>query len=134
MNITGYKEVAAVKFFEGRNTKKVYYFAVYDGIVQEGDYALVRSKTGWGGFEYGVVKVEKIIPVPECEQKPTAEILSRLNLGGYLARVEMRKKRDVLMSQMRNLVKDDIEAYKVVAEKNDKMKDLLAEYNETLGV
>ena len=46
MAMNGYEEVASVKFVEGTNATKVYHFALYDRVVEVGDYALVKSNNG----------------------------------------------------------------------------------------
>lgn len=136
MAMNGYEEVASVKFVEGTNTTKVYHFALYDRVVEVGDYALVKSNNGYGSGNYGVVKVVGIEPTAEyVGTAPTAEILCKVDLAAYEKRCEMRSNRTALKKKMDKMVKDSQEllVYQTIANTNPEMAELLAAYRETLS-
>ena len=136
MAMNGYEEVASVKFVEGTNATKVYHFALYDRVVEVGDYALVKSNNGYGASNYGVVKVVGIEPAAEyAGTAPTAEILCKVDLAAYEKRCEMRANRTALKKKMDKMVKDSQEllVYQTIANTNPEMAELLAAYRETLS-
>ena len=135
MALKGYEEVAAVKFIEGTNTTKIYYFALYNREVNVGDCALVKSNNGYGSSNFGVVKVVGIDAAAEfASTAPTAEIICKVNMDDYTKRVEMRKERETLKKKMDKLVKDSQElvVYRTIAAQNPEMAELLAAYSNTL--
>lgn len=136
MAMNGYEEIASVKFIEGTNTTKVYHFALYNRVVEVGDYALVKSNNGYGASNYGVVKVVGIEATAEYTgAAPTAEILCKVDLSDYEKRCEMRVNRAALKKKMDKMVKDSQEllVYQTIANTNTEMAELLAAYRETLG-
>lgn len=137
MAINGYQEVASVQFVEGTNTTKQYNFAVYDGVVKDGDYALVKSNNGYGCAGFGVVKVVGVQPVVEYSGTlPTAEIICSVDLSKYNERCKMREDREKIKKKMDKLVKQHQQdtVYKAVANANPEMAELLNTYNSMLSV
>lgn len=136
MSMSGYEEIAAVKFIEGTNTTKVYYFALYDHVVEAGDYALVKSNNGYGTGNYGIVKVVGVEPTAVyAGAAPTAEILCRVDLADYEKRCKIRANRNALKKKMDKMAKDSQEmlVYQTIANTNPEMAELLAAYRETLS-
>lgn len=137
MAINGYQEVASVRFVEGTNTTKQYNFAVYDGIVKAGDYALVKSNSGYGCAGFGVVKVVNVQPVAEYNGTlPTAEIICAVDLSEYDKRCKMRADREAIKKKMDKLVKQHQQTavYQAVADVSPEMAELLESYNNMLSV
>ena len=137
MALNGYEEVASVKFVEGTNTTKVYHFALYDHAVEVGDLALVKSNSGYGSANFGVVRVMGIEPAAEYTgSAPTAEIICKADFSAYEKRCKMREDRAALKKKMDKMVKDSQEllVYQTIANNNPEMAELLAAYRETLGV
>lgn len=131
MILNGYENVASVKFVEGKNTTKVYHFALYDSMVKNGEYALVKS----GNENYGVVEVLDITPTDKYAGiPPTAEIICRVDINAYRARCKMRDDRVALKKKMDKLVKESQEllVYQTIANTNPEMAELLAAYCRTL--
>lgn len=137
MAINGYQEVASVRFVEGTNTTKQYNFAVYDGIVKSGDYALVKSNNGYGCAGFGVVKVIDVQPATEYSGTlPTAEIICGVDLNEYEKRCKMRADRETIKKKMDKLVKQHQQTavYQAVADVSTEMAELLKSYNNMLSV
>lgn len=135
MAMNGYEEVAAVKFIEGTNTTKTYYFALYNHVVNAGDYALVKSNNGYS-VGYGVVRVMDVYPVAEyAGAAPTAEIICKVDMSAYEKRCKMREDRNSLKKKMDKMVKDSQEllVYQTIASTNQEMAELLEAYRATLG-
>lgn len=137
MAINGYQEVASVCFVEGTNTTKQYNFAVYDGVVKAGDYALVKSNNGYGCAGVGVVKVVNVQSVTEYNGTlPTAEIICAVDLSKYENRCKMRADREAIKKKMDKLVKkhQQTAVYQAVADVNPEMAELLEAYNNMISV
>lgn len=137
MTINGYQEVASVHFVEGANTTKQYNFAVYDGIVKPGDYALVKSNNGYGCAGFGVVKVIDVQPAAEYSGTlPTAEIICSVDLSEYEKRCKMRADREAIKKKMDKLVKkhQQTAVYQAVADVNPEMAELLNAYNSMASI
>lgn len=139
MAMNGYEEVASVKFVEGTNATEVYHFALYDRVVEVGDYALVKSNNGYGASNYGVYGVVKVVGIEAAAEYsgdvPTAEIICKVDLSAYEKRREVRANRTALKKKMDKMVKDSQEllVYQTIANTNPEMAELLAAYRETLS-
>lgn len=132
MILNGYENVASVKFVEGKNTTKVYHFALYDSMVKTSDYVLVKS----GNESYGVVEVLDITPTDKyAGVPPTAEIICKVDLDAYNKRCEKRSSRTAIKKKMDELVKNSQEllVYQTIANNNPEMAELLSAYYETLN-
>ena len=124
-NITNYLNIAKIRFIDnGYSTNKLYEYANFDPDLTVGDICVVKS----ANHGLGVAKVEEIV-----EQNNIAtqrEVVAKVNTDAYNDRVAKRAKAVELKAKMQERVKQlqDIALYKMMAENDSTMLDLLNEY------
>lgn len=130
--LKGDYRIALVRFVKGRDTLKLYCFALYDSDICINDNVLVDAN---GTFS--VAKVENILSQEEyADIMPTKEVVCKLDFSAYNQRREIRLKRDRIKGQMDKMVKKNQELvlYEMLAEKNPEMAAMLQEYKECNNV
>lgn len=126
MAVTGNYKVAEVTFLQGVNTTKRYAFALFNNDIDVNDTVLCDTNNG-----YVVGRVENIIPKEEWNGATvTKEIICKVDFSDFEIRKENRKKKENLKKQMDKIVKEnqEIALFQMLAEKDEKMKELLEEY------
>ena len=124
MKLTGYSKVAVV---EMGNTD--YHFALYDDEIQVGDSVLVTGNCN-------IQTIKEIITKDEVKERYpkdiTAEVMCKVDLSAYEARIENRKRAEKLRKEMDKKIAemDEMNKYVLYAEKNDELAKMLAEYRE----
>ena len=119
-HITNYLNTAKVVKSDGRT----YYFANYILDLNPGDSCVVVTDN----HDMTVAVVAEIIH--ENNEPMSREVVCKIDTTDYKARVEARKKAAELKQKMQERAKklQDIAIYKMLAEKDDEMAQLLADY------
>jgi hypothetical protein len=122
--------VAGVKFLDGDNKDKEYYYALFDEydvgdlvVVQTGHHGLALAEivsTGWASKD---------------KVKCSREIVTRVSMDAFYARQEKRKALAQLKADMDKKVKElqETALYELLAEKDPALRTMLAEYKQLTG-
>lgn len=122
--------VAGVKFLEGTNKDKEYFYALFDEydvgdlvVVQTGHHGLALaeiSSVGWSDKE---------------RVKCSREIITRVDMTAFFQRQEKRKALTRLKKDMDKKVKElqETALYELLAEKDPTLADMLAKYKQLNG-
>ena len=124
-NITNYLNIAKVQFIDNNTTNpKTYDYANFDPHLCVGDICMV--KTANHGF--GLAKVMEI--VDQNDIATPREVVASIDTSAYDERVAKRDKAAELKVKMQERVKQlqDIALYKMMAENDSTMSELLNEY------
>lgn len=130
-NITNYLNIAKIKFIDSPySTTKTYDYANFDPELKVGDVVVV--KTANHGF--GVAKVEEI--VDQTDIITQREIVAKVDTDAYNERVANRAKAAELKAKMQERAKQlqDVTLYKLLAESDSTMSELLKAYQDTIGM
>lgn len=121
--ITNYLNVVQVKYVNSP-TKGVFQYANFEPDLKVGDLCVVKSEDNYTL----VAKVEEI--VEPVEHELFREVIAKVYTDGYDNRVNMRNKAAELKAKMEARAKQlqDIALYKMLAENDPDMADLLHEY------
>ena len=126
--------VCKIKFVEGTNTNREYYYALYDSNIGTGDYVVVKS----ANHGFGLAIVTDVI-ADECVAQSMRdycnggrEVVAKFDMLSYEERVEKRKKAKQLKADMDKKMKElqELAVFEMMAEKNPELKDMLDEYKE----
>ena len=122
----GNYRIALVKFLEGTNTDKTYEYACYDYTIEENDCCVVMS----AHHGIGVGQVVKLMP--KDDRKITREIICKADFTEYQIRCDKRKAKAELEKKMKQRAAElqELSLYKMLAEHDTEMKDLLKEYED----
>lgn len=125
----GNYRIVEVLFIEGNNTGKSYPYACYDPTIEIGDICVV--KTGHHG--YSLAKVHEILT--STDEEVTREIVCKADFSEYNKRVENRKRMAELKALMNARAKQlqDVALFKMLAESDPDMANMLAEYEQRLN-
>lgn len=129
--ITNYLNIAKIQFIDGAySNTKTYDYANFDPELEVGDVCVVKS----AHHGFGLAKVVEIV-----EQNDIAtqrEIVAKVNTDAYNERVANRAKAAELKVKMQERVKQlqDIALYKMMAENDPTMTELLKEYQAVTGM
>lgn len=123
-HITNYLNTAKIHFMDDRDILRTYDYANYIPDLNPGDMCVVMSAQ----HGMGVAKVEEI--VWENDIPLSREIVCKIDTWAYDDRVETRKKAAELKQKMQERAKklQDIAIYKMLAEKDAEMAQLLSEF------
>lgn len=130
----GHYMVCKIKFVEGTNTNREYYYALYDSNIGTGDYVVVKS----ANHGFGLAIVTDVI-ADECVAQSMRdycnggrEVVAKFDMLSYEERVEKRKKAKQLKADMDKKMKElqELAVFEMMAEKNPELKDMLDEYKE----
>lgn len=126
VKMEGNYRIAMVRFLEGTNTDREYEYACYDNSMREDDYCVVMS----ANHGIGVGKVSSFIV--KDDRKITREIICKADFRGYNARCAKRKLRAELEKKMKQRAAElqELSLYKMLAEHDTSMKELLKEYED----
>lgn len=122
--LTGYEKVAVVDC--GYDHK--YYFALYDDDVEAGDLVYTNN-TG-----DKVLVVHSVISSAEAasrySKEITKEVICKLDMSAFNERMARRDAKRELQKQMDLMIKqmDEVNKYKIYAESNPELAELLSEY------
>lgn len=129
--LQGFK-VAAIKFLDGTNTDKEYFYALYDNDILVGDMVVV--KTGHHGFALAEVSAVRE-PFQDLDLvKCGREIVSKVDTTKYTARCEKAKyiyELKVGMQKKANAYQQ-LAMYRMIAENDPEMMQMLTEYENLL--
>lgn len=121
---------AGVKFLEGNNTDIEYQYALYDYTIHQGD--LVVVKTGHHGLSLAVVTTvsDEGLNLIQCNR----EVVAKVDMTAFEERRKRAERMTVLKAQMDSKVKElqNFAVYEMLAEKDENLKTLLAEYKDLL--
>lgn len=135
--LMGNYKVCKVKFVEGANTSKEYYYAFYDNNITFDDYVVVKS----ANHGFGIARVTEIIPDVCITQSMRdycnegREVVSIFDMSAYEQRIERRKQAKQLKSEMNRKMKEmqELAMFELMAEKNPELKEMLDTYKELIG-
>ena len=123
--LTDYNLVAAATHTYGYDTKKTYYFALYDSTVKAGDYAVIGTMSS-----PQIVKIEKVLTKEDGDKEYGAiskPILGKLDMAAYEANEEKKAAMMKLRKEM------DAKRKEIEARKDDEYyASLDPEYGEML--
>lgn len=131
MTITGDFKVAKVKFLSGNNTSSEYEYAMFDDC-QIGDTVVVMS--AHNGL--GIAKIVNIIDKDKAQTKKfEREIVAKVDMEPYEQRKKNRAKMQELNNRMEKRVQElnKLAVFEMMAEKDESLKDMLAEYKALIG-
>ena len=131
MAITGDFKVARIKFLGGSNTSTEYEYAMFDDY-QIGDTVVVSS----AHHGLGIAKITAIISKEDAVTKKfEREIVSKVDLESWEQRKKNRAKLQELNNRMEKRVKElnKLAIFEMMAEKDESLKEMLAEYKELIG-
>ena len=123
--------VAGVKFPDGSNKDKVYYYALFDEYFI-GDLVVVQ--TGHHGL--ALAEIVEIQCDGKDKVKCSREIVSRVSMEAFYERQEKRKALAKLKQDMDKKVKElqETAIYEMLAEKDPALASMLTEYKQLTGV
>jgi hypothetical protein len=128
--------VCKIKFTEGTNTNREYYYALYDSNISTGDYVVVKSANHGFGLAVvtDVVADEHITQAMRDYCNGGREVVDKFDMLSYENRVEKRKKAKQLKANMDKKMKElqELAVFEMMAEKNPELKDMLDEYKELI--
>lgn len=130
-NITNYLNIAKIKFIDNVcPNPKTYEYANFDPELKVGDICVVKSAC----HGFGIAKVEEIVEQNDIVTR--REIVAKVNTDAYEERVANRAKAVELKAKMQERVKQlqDIALYKMMAENDATMSDMLKEYQSIVGM
>lgn len=128
--------VCQIKFVEGTNTNREYYYALYDSNIGTGDYVVVKS----ANHGFGIAVVTNVIADGYVTQSMRdycnggREVVAKFDMFSYEERVEKRKKAKQLKVDMDKKMKElqELAVFEMMAEKNPELKDMLDKYKELI--
>lgn len=128
--ITNYLNIAKIKFINNSDGSTTYECANFDPELKAGDICVVKSAR----HGFGIAKVEEIVEQNDIVTQ--REIVAKVNVDAYNQRVANRAKAAELKVKMQDRVKQlqDIALYKMMAENDSTMSELLKEYQDTIGM
>ena len=120
----GNYRIALVRFLEGTNTDREYEYACYDYTIEENDCCVVMS----AHHGIGVAQVVKLMP--KDDRKLTREIICKADFTDYNIRCDKRKAKAELEKKMKKRATEltELSLYKMLAEHDPSMRELLSEY------
>lgn len=130
--VKGNYKVAMVKFIQGVNTTKDYAFALFDESIKKDDCVLVDTANG-----FSVAKVSEVVSQIDYDGVTVIrEVVCKVDFTEFETRKENRKKKDALKKRMDSMIKDnqEIVLYKMLAETNPEMADMLKEYESLSNI
>ena len=130
-SISNYLNIAKIKFIDNSySTTKTYEYANFEPGLTVGDICVV--KTAHHGL--GVAKVEEIVERNDIATQ--REIVAIVNTDAYNERVANRTKAAELKIKMQERVKQlqDVALYKMMAENDPAMMEMLKEYQSIIGM
>lgn len=129
MSLTGNFRVAKVQFLDGYNKDKIYAFALFDNDINEGEFVLCDTQTG-----YNVAKVVGIETIEEYGKNVTKEVVCKVDFSAYEHRKIVRKQRTELKTQLDKAIREnqDLVLYETVAKSNTQVAELLDKYKALL--
>lgn len=125
-------KVAMVKFMGGYNDNKYRQFALFED-AKVGDYVLCDNATG-----HTLGTIGEILTYEEAKEKnkiPVKEIICVCDFTAFNKRKETKAKATELKNRMDKRIKElqTSQIYEMFAEKDDVLKELLAEYKGIIG-
>lgn len=122
--------VAGVKFLEGSNKDKEYFYALFD---EYGVGDLVVVQTGHHGL--ALAEISSIGWSDKDKVKCSREIVTRVSMDAFYSRQEKRKALAQLKKDMDKKVKElqETAIYELLAEKDPTLAAMLAEYKQLNG-
>lgn len=122
--ITGYLNIARVKFVNNGDKGGVYQYANFEGDLKPGDLCVVCGEDG----RFAVTRVEEIVDSNSAEMY--REVVAKVDSDGYNARLKFRARAAELKTKMEARAKQlqDIALYQMLAKDDPDMAALLTEY------
>lgn len=136
MLMGNYNKICTIKFIEGTNTNREYYYACYDDNIGLDDYVVVKS----ANHGFGLAKVVDVIGDADINQmmrdycNEGREIISAFDMCAYEDRVEKRKKAKQLKADMNKKMKEmqELAMFEMMAKENPDLKEMLDAYKELI--
>lgn len=134
--LMGNYNVARVRFVEGTNTAKSYYYALYDNEILVGDYVVIKS----ANHGMGIAKVHEIY----CDDYITQEmrnscnagreIIAKFDMSAYETRKNNREQAKKLKVEMEKKIQEvqELALFELMAEKSPELKEMLTKYKELM--
>ena len=131
-----YNAVCTIKFIEGTNTNREYYYACYDDSISINDYVVVKS----ANHGMGIARVVDMLCNSDITQlmldhcNAGREIISKFDMSAYEERVEKRKKAKQLKADMNKKMKEmqELAMFEMMAKENPELKEMLDAYKELI--
>lgn len=130
-NITNYLNIAKIKFIDNvYANSKTYEYANFDASLKAGDVCVVKS----ANHGFGLATVEEIVERNDIVTQ--REIVAKVDTDAYKERIANRAKAADLKAKMQERVKQlqDIALYKMMAENDPTMLEMLKEYQDITGM
>ena len=123
--LTGFVNIAVIQFLDEKTPFRTYEYANYDADVAVGDLCVVMS----AHHGMGLAEVQEIKATP-AEDIFGREIVGKVDITNFTARVEKREKAAELKERMQTRAKQlqDLVLYATLAEKDAEMQALLEEF------
>lgn len=120
----GNYRIALVRFLDGTNTEREYEYACYDYTIEEMDHCVVMS----AHHGIGVAQVIKLIP--KDDRVISREIICKADFTDYNIRCDKRRAKAELEKKMKQRAAElqELSLYKMLAEHDPSMKELLSAY------
>lgn len=131
MAITGDFKVAKIKFLGGSNTSSVYEYAMFDDY-QVGSTVVVKSAS----HGFGVAKIIEVIDKDKASTKKfEREVVALIDMEPYEARKKNRARLQELNNRMEKRAQEinKLAIFEMMAEKDESLREMLAEYKELIG-
>ena len=131
MTITGDFKVAKVKFLGGTNTNTEYEYAMFDDY-EVGTTVVVAS----ANHGLGVAKITAIIDKDNAiTKKFEREVVCKVDVEPWVNRKKNRARLQELNSRMEKRAQEinKLAIFEMMAEKDESLKEMLAEYKELIG-
>ena len=124
VKMEGNYRIALVRFLDGTNTDREYEYACYDYTIEENDCCVVMS----AHHGMGIAQVVKLMP--KDDRKLTREIICKADFTDYNIRCDKRKAKAELEKKMKKRAAElqELSLYKMLAEHDPSMRELLSEY------
>lgn len=123
--------VAGVKFLEGTNKEKEYYYALFDSNIQVDDLVVVQ--TGHHGLS--LAKVASISTDGKNKVQCSREIISKVDMSAFINRQAKRKALAQLKEDMDKKIKElqEMAIYEMLAEKDTALANMLDKYKKLIN-
>ena len=127
-NITGYKQAIYVKFI-GDSNMCGYVYASFEDKLEVGDLVVVKP----AHHSINLARVEEILDGTDYET--TREVVCKVDTTAYNERVKVRNQAAELKAKMEERARklQDVALYKMLAENDPEMQDLLNRYQSLPG-
>lgn len=129
-SVINYVNIAKIKFINNSINTNTYEYANFDPELKVGDICVVKS----AHHGFGIAKVEEIIEQNDVVTQ--REIVAKVDIEAYKERLANREKAAALKAKMQERAKQlqDIALYKMMADNDPVMLEMLKEYQDIVNM